>query len=100
MPPYSFSLTPLNPSPIQPNNLSGQIRILISQVVDQIGHLLRLSKASGGNLFDQGNESSSRKRFISVSMAPHATAFTWTLLGASSLASALVKALIPPFVAE
>ena len=33
-------------------------------------------------------------------MTPHAIAFTWTLLGASSLASALVNPLMPDFEAE
>ena len=56
MPQYSFCHSLLNPSPIQSNDLPGQIGVLISQVVDQIGDLLRLPKASGGDLFDQGDE--------------------------------------------
>ena len=56
MPQYSFCHSLLNPSSIQSNDLPGQIGVLISQVVDQIGDLLCLPKASGGNLFDQGDE--------------------------------------------
>ena len=41
-----------------------------------------------------------RHEFISVSTAPKATALICMLLGASSFASAFVKLLIAPFVAE
>jgi hypothetical protein len=37
---------------------------------------------------------------MAVSMTPQAMALTWMLLGASSLASALVNAFMPPFEAE
>ena len=41
-----------------------------------------------------------KHRFISVSITPQATAFTCILLGASSLAKALVKLFTAPFDAE
>ena len=65
----------------------GEIDILINNAgISHIG-LLTLSSVE-------------RNAFISVSTAPRATALTLIPLGASSLASAIVKALIPPFVAE
>nr|DAP49452.1 MAG TPA: hypothetical protein [Caudoviricetes sp.] len=44
--------------------------------------------------------SSESQAFISVSIAPGAIALTWMFEGASSLASAFVKALTPPLAAE
>ena len=46
------------------------------------------------------SSSSDSLEFISVSINPHATALTLIPLGASSLASAFVKASRPPFDAE
>jgi len=41
-----------------------------------------------------------KNSFISVSIIPNATAFTWILEGASSFASAFVNEFIPPLLAE
>ena len=60
----------------------------------------RPSRPAGMSSISPIKSSRCRKWFISVSMAPQAMALTWILLGASSLASALVEALTPPLVAE
>ena len=44
--------------------------------------------------------STEKHLFISVSITPQASALTWLLLGANSLASAFVKLFSPPLDAE
>ena len=60
----------------------------------------RPSLSAGISCRRESRSSGDNALFMAVSMTPQAMALTWMLLGASSLARALVKALIPPLVAE
>jgi len=47
--------TILKPASVKADDLSGQIRILIAQVVNQIGYLLCFSQTSGRDLIDESD---------------------------------------------
>ena len=94
----------LNPAAVQTDYLSGKIGVFIAEMVHQVSYLFCPSQAAGRDFFYQGNQLLFFQPLVPLCVnglhAPQATALTWIPLGASSLASAFVNALTPPFVAE
>lgn len=86
---------------VEGDDLPGQVVVSGGNLHGKRCHFLRRAEAPAGISSASWARSSAEKQaFISVSITPQAIALTWMLLGASSLARARVKELMPPLQAE